>query len=249
MALIKCEKCGKEISSTMNKCPHCGYERKETTVKSRPIYNGNLIYEVVRGMYAVLIASVVAMCFNFYNVGFITKRIGYEYGSAFEDVQLYVSSMNRFFLLLVMYILGGAVVYFWLKQVGENKLIRFGFMAALSVAYTIIIFFRASKIIPLIDNQLERYLTDRYALTYCIAVGFSALIFYMCMGLSSKKKRIILTICEIAINVLFLYVKNRIILTLGLGVAGFVNPLFSIVLIVLMAISCAIVLIPEILAD
>ena len=46
MALIKCEKCGKEISSTMNKCPHCGYERKETTVKSRPIYNGNLIYEV-----------------------------------------------------------------------------------------------------------------------------------------------------------------------------------------------------------
>lgn len=88
MALIKCEKCGKEISSTMNKCPHCGYERKETTVKSRPIYNGNLIYEVVRGMYAVLIASVVAMCFNFYNVGFITKRIGYEYGSAFEDVQL-----------------------------------------------------------------------------------------------------------------------------------------------------------------
>ena len=148
-----------------------------------------------------------------------------------------------------MYILGGAVVYFWLKQVGENKLIRFGFMAALSVAYTIIIFFRASKIIPLIDNQLERYLTDRYALTYCIAVGFSALIFYMCMGLNSKKKRIILTICEIAIYVLFLYVKNRIILAMELGVAGFVNPLFSIVLIVLMAIPCAIVLIPEIMAD
>ena len=69
------------------------------------------------------------------------------------------------------------------------------------------------------------------------------------MGLSSKKKRIILTICEIAINVLFLYVKNRIILALELGVAGFVNPMFSIALIVLMAIPCAIVLITEILAD
>lgn len=34
MALIKCENCGKEISSTMNKCPHCGYERKETPVKA-----------------------------------------------------------------------------------------------------------------------------------------------------------------------------------------------------------------------
>ena len=42
MALIKCENCGKEISSTMNKCPHCGYERKETPVKSRPSYNGRL---------------------------------------------------------------------------------------------------------------------------------------------------------------------------------------------------------------
>lgn len=249
MALIKCENCGKEISSTMNRCPHCGYERKETSVKSRPIYNGHIYYEVLRGMYAVIIASLVYMCFNFFNVDLITKRIGYEYGRAFEDVQLYVSGVNRFLFLLVMYILGGAVVYFWLKQVGENKLIRFGVMAALSVAYTTIIFSRASKIIPLIDKQLERYLTDRYALTYCIAVGFSALIFYMCMGLNSKKKRIILTICEIAIYVLFLFVKNRIILAMGLGVAGFVNPLFSIVLIVLMAIPCAIVLIPEIMAD
>ena len=47
----------------------------------------------------------------------------------------------------------------------------------------------------------------------------------------------------------FLYVKNRIILASELGVAGFVNPMFSIALIVLMAIPCAIVLITEILAD
>jgi ABC-type ATPase with predicted acetyltransferase domain len=26
MALTKCKECGKEISTTANKCPHCGYD-------------------------------------------------------------------------------------------------------------------------------------------------------------------------------------------------------------------------------
>ena len=30
MALIKCEECGKEISSKADTCPHCGYKEKKT---------------------------------------------------------------------------------------------------------------------------------------------------------------------------------------------------------------------------
>ncbi len=34
MALIKCEECGKEISSTVKKCPYCGYKKKKPINKN-----------------------------------------------------------------------------------------------------------------------------------------------------------------------------------------------------------------------
>lgn len=38
MALIQCKECGKEISSTAKKCPHCGFVNKE--LKEEKINNG-----------------------------------------------------------------------------------------------------------------------------------------------------------------------------------------------------------------
>ena len=29
MSLINCKECGKEISSTVKKCPHCGYKNEQ----------------------------------------------------------------------------------------------------------------------------------------------------------------------------------------------------------------------------
>lgn len=37
MALIKCKECGKEISNTIKKCPHCGYINKEVKKQNQEV--------------------------------------------------------------------------------------------------------------------------------------------------------------------------------------------------------------------
>lgn len=53
MALIKCPECGKEISDTVEQCPHCGYSLKKKKDK-------NTIVKVVIGVIAVFIVIFVA---------------------------------------------------------------------------------------------------------------------------------------------------------------------------------------------
>lgn len=51
MALVKCEECGKEISSTARSCPNCGYENKEyrdyEKIKESELTNFGLIGMVI----------------------------------------------------------------------------------------------------------------------------------------------------------------------------------------------------------
>lgn len=53
MALIKCPECGKEISDTVERCPHCGYSLKKRKDK-------NIIVKTAMGVIAVLTVIFIA---------------------------------------------------------------------------------------------------------------------------------------------------------------------------------------------
>lgn len=68
MAMIRCEECGKEISSTAERCPHCGHETsfaKESGKKKRAslIVNGCII-AVVIGL-ALLVPAAITLAQNY----------------------------------------------------------------------------------------------------------------------------------------------------------------------------------------
>jgi DNA-directed RNA polymerase subunit RPC12/RpoP len=52
MALTKCKECGKEVSTTAKKCPHCGYD-----FESRRMMQGCLV------LFAIFIALVFALTY------------------------------------------------------------------------------------------------------------------------------------------------------------------------------------------
>lgn len=60
MALIKCPKCGKEVSGDAELCQHCGYRLKENTVKTTTNpYSGVSKHYFVGQLIGSIIAAVV----------------------------------------------------------------------------------------------------------------------------------------------------------------------------------------------
>lgn len=55
MALIKCNKCGKDISDSVKKCPHCGFDLKEKENKKK---NKIIIISV---LVAILLITILIM--------------------------------------------------------------------------------------------------------------------------------------------------------------------------------------------
>lgn len=60
MSLIKCPECGKEISSTVNNCPHCGYVIKHRNVEKHPIY-----YGLKTGIFILLVITFATIKYDF----------------------------------------------------------------------------------------------------------------------------------------------------------------------------------------
>lgn len=60
MALISCSECGKEMSSTVKKCPHCGYVNKE--MKQEKINKGtNFIKQHIKVISIIVIVILVVI--------------------------------------------------------------------------------------------------------------------------------------------------------------------------------------------
>lgn len=59
MALIKCKECGKEISDTVKKCPHCGFANKE--VKEKKDNKTNFIRQYIKIIIVIIIVLVVGI--------------------------------------------------------------------------------------------------------------------------------------------------------------------------------------------
>lgn len=78
MALIKCKECGKEISDTVKKCPHCGFINKE--VKQDNMNNRkNFIKQHIKAISIIVIMLVVvAVVFTVYNKKIEQDRIQAE---------------------------------------------------------------------------------------------------------------------------------------------------------------------------
>lgn len=78
MALIKCNECGKEMSDTVKKCPHCGYTNKY--LKQDKVNNGkNFIKQHIKVISIIVIVLVVGVVvFTVYNKKIEQNRIQAE---------------------------------------------------------------------------------------------------------------------------------------------------------------------------
>lgn len=73
MALIKCKECGKEMSDTVKKCPHCGYVNKELKKEKNFIQKNKKLIIIIGIIIVVCIAGFVA-----YNIKAEQDRIQAE---------------------------------------------------------------------------------------------------------------------------------------------------------------------------
>ena len=68
MALIKCEECGKEISSTAKTCPYCGYKTPRTEEDSKILEQKITVYTCLAGIVIgliLLLPALVALLENY----------------------------------------------------------------------------------------------------------------------------------------------------------------------------------------
>ena len=63
MALINCKECGKEMSDTLKKCPHCGYVYKKENLKNKTIEkikaNKRIVFTILL-IVIIIIGGIVA---------------------------------------------------------------------------------------------------------------------------------------------------------------------------------------------
>ena len=66
MALINCKECGKEISDTVNKCPHCGYKNKKLTIDAqKPLFTKRIKIIIT---ILIIILTILGGFITFYNI-------------------------------------------------------------------------------------------------------------------------------------------------------------------------------------
>ena len=84
MALVKCKECGKEISDTIKKCPHCGYKEKKKISKK------NLITIVIAAVVAVIV--IIGLVIGL-NIGKAKKVENYEKKLVETGGKIYVNGI------------------------------------------------------------------------------------------------------------------------------------------------------------
>lgn len=94
MALINCKECGKQISDTVKKCPHCGFINKE--LKQAKMNNGKkFIRQHIKVISIIVIALlVVAAGFTIYNKKIEHDRI--QANALTEDEKMVVAIVKKY---------------------------------------------------------------------------------------------------------------------------------------------------------
>lgn len=85
MALIKCSECGKEISDTIDQCPHCGHRIK----KKNPINKKILIAPITLGVLVCVICVVNLFINNQSPANQARKIIQADYGKNINIIAIY----------------------------------------------------------------------------------------------------------------------------------------------------------------
>lgn len=90
MALINCKECGKEVSDTANKCPHCGYKNKKLTndTKKRLFTKHIKIISIL-----IIILTILSGLIAFYNINIHT--LSDEEKIVCEVIKKYKSSLKN----------------------------------------------------------------------------------------------------------------------------------------------------------
>lgn len=80
MALIQCKECGKDMSSTVKKCPHCGFENKELK-QDKMNSRKNFIKQHIKVISIIVIVLIAGV------VGFIAYNKKIEYDRIQAEIQ------------------------------------------------------------------------------------------------------------------------------------------------------------------
>ncbi|MBE6151282.1 MAG: zinc ribbon domain-containing protein [Firmicutes bacterium] len=64
MALIKCPECKKDVSSTINKCPHCGYKIKDNFNLKKILLKNKILFIVVMIFILIIIIGLIINALN-----------------------------------------------------------------------------------------------------------------------------------------------------------------------------------------
>ena len=87
MALIQCKECGKDMSSTVKKCPHCGFENKELK-QDKMNSRKNFIKQHIKVISIIVIVLIAGV------VGFIAYNKKIEYDRIQSEIQANTLTYN-----------------------------------------------------------------------------------------------------------------------------------------------------------
>ena len=237
MALIRCEKCGKEISETMHVCPHCGYERKKEQEKMKTVYNGTIVGEIAKAVLSSIVVIIVAFISEMWNVQ-TTRLFGLNATEAYIISQECLPIVTRSILLVVIFAVCGIISYMILKRMGERKSVRATIAGGGTIIYIIMMIVVMNKHPEALVYGREdlvpyvRAITRNMSLFCGVSYGATTAFSYLLMHGNGKLK-FVFPIVEVIFFLVIIGIKNYIGFLFYGGISSLYNPVFWILLIVL----------------
>ena len=242
MALLKCEKCGKDISDTMTVCPHCGYERKKEQKRVETAYKGSIIDEIIRPVVPALGVMLIAFVLEVINKYHIS-RISSDAAMAYIYVQEWFPPITRGVVLLVVFALCGVASYFIMQKTGEKKAVRWGIAAVGIIVYLLIMVTLTNRDVYSVVGGREvlvnyaRAMVKWIGITCGLGYGIVEAFAYMCTFGKNVTSSIIF---PIVVLVLYLVIEILKILlavyVFGWGTGGVYQPVVLPVVIIVSSI-------------
>lgn len=243
MAIIKCEKCGREISDTMQACPHCGYERRKEQKKSALAYKGNMAKELLGSIIPAMLVIMVSIIAETLN-----KKSMELYGM--NAVDSYVISQNclpmltRALVLVIVFAICGVVTFFVMKKSGERIIVRLIIGGIAVAVYTIIMVgMTNTNVAPLLGGREELYsyvlVISRQIGIFCgIAYGLTTAMMYLCAHYQNTKNVVLFSLVEFVMFVVAMLIKNYLFArVLGHGVNAIYSFGALLILIILLIVT------------
>ena len=91
MALFKCSECGKEISDTIDQCPHCGYRIKEKNRINKKL----LIVPIAIVIIVCIICVIRILCNNGSAANQAIKILEADFGKKVNIIAVYYNEENN----------------------------------------------------------------------------------------------------------------------------------------------------------